>query len=108
MKTLDRQSFLALNCVQTVSFTCQALLSDLSGLVGSGVSRFRLSPQDCDMVAVARLYNEVLHGRVDAEDGLARSRQIYPAAPLSNGFHHGQEGAAWIARARNVAHGANA
>ncbi|MDX0405020.1 U32 family peptidase [Sinorhizobium medicae] len=108
VKTLDRQSFLALNCVQTVSFTCQALLSELSGLVGSGVSRFRLSPQDCDMVAVARLYNEVLHGRVDAEDGLARSRQIYPAAPLSNGFHHGQEGAAWIARARNVAHGANA
>lgn len=108
VKTLDRQYFLALNGVQTVSFTCQALLSELSGLVGSGVSRFRLSPQDCDMVAVARLYNEVLHGRVDAEDGLARLRQIYPAAPLSNGFHHGQEGAAWIARARNVAHGANA
>jgi O2-independent ubiquinone biosynthesis protein UbiV len=108
VNTLDGQSFLALNGVQTVSFTCQALLADLSDLIGSGVRRFRLSPQDCDMVAVARLYDEVLQGRVDAEDGLVRLRQIYPAAPLSNGFHHGQEGAAWVARARNIAHGANA
>lgn len=60
------------------------------------------------MVSVARLYDGVLHGRLDAEDGLARLRQIYPTAPFSNGFHHGQEGAAWIARARNTAHGANA
>lgn len=92
VNTLDRQSFLALNGVQTISFTCQALLAELSGLVGRRVSRFRLSPQDCDMVSVARLYDEVLHGRLDAEDGLARLRQIYPTAPFSNGFHHGQEG----------------
>ncbi|MCA1370385.1 U32 family peptidase [Bradyrhizobium sp. BRP14] len=108
VKTVDRQSFLALNGVQTVSFTCQALLAELQDLVASGVGRFRLSPQDCDMVAVARLYDEVLQGRVEAEDGVARLRQIYPATPLSNGFHHGKEGAAWVARARNIAHGANA
>ncbi len=104
LKTLDRQSFLALNGVQTVSFTCQALLTELRDLVASGVSRFRLSPQDCDMVAVAGLYDAILHGRMEAEDGIARLRQIYPAAPLSNGFHHGQEGAAWVARARNIGH----
>ncbi|WP_027998657.1 ubiquinone anaerobic biosynthesis protein UbiV [Sinorhizobium arboris] len=108
VKTLDRQSFLALNGVQTVSFTCQSLLAELQDLVFSGVSRFRLSPQDCDMVAVARLYDAVLHGRMDAEDATARLRQLYPAAPLSNGFHHGREGAAWVARARDIGHGANA
>ncbi|ASY60777.1 putative protease (plasmid) [Sinorhizobium sp. CCBAU 05631] len=106
VKTLDRQSFLALNGVQTVSFTCQALLSELHDLNTFGVQRFRLSPQDCDMVAIARLYDEVLHGRMDPEEGIARLRQVYPAAPLSNGFHHGQEGAAWVARARNIGHGA--
>ncbi|ASY68338.1 ubiquinone anaerobic biosynthesis protein UbiV [Sinorhizobium fredii] len=104
VKTLDRQSFLALNGVQTVSFTCQSLLTELLDLVSMGVSRFRLSPQDCDMVAVASLYDDVLHGRTDAEGGIARLRQLYPAAPLSNGFHHGQEGAAWVARARNIGH----
>ncbi|WOS63888.1 ubiquinone anaerobic biosynthesis protein UbiV [Sinorhizobium fredii] len=104
VKTLDPQSFLALNGVQTVSFTCQALLTELLDLVSIGVSRFRLSPQDCDVVAVASLYDDVLHGRTDAEGGIARLRQLYPAAPLSNGFHHGQEGAAWVARARNIGH----
>ncbi|MBP2234948.1 collagenase-like PrtC family protease [Sinorhizobium kostiense] len=108
VKTLDKQSFLALNGVQTVSFTCQSLLAELQDIVASGVARFRLSPQDCDMVAVARLYEDVLHGRMEAEDALARLKRIYPATPLSNGFHHGQEGAAWVARARNIAHGANA
>ncbi|WP_018238755.1 U32 family peptidase [Ensifer sp. BR816] len=107
VKTLDRQSFLAVNGVQTVSFTCQALLAELKDLLACGVHRFRLSPQDCDMVAVARLYDDVLQGRLDPEEGISLLRQIYPAAPLSNGFHHGQEGAAWVARARNIGHGAS-
>ena len=108
VKTLDRQSFLALNGVQTLSFTCQALLGELGDLMANGVHRFRLSPQECDMVAVARLHDDVLQGRLAPEEGISLLRQLYPAAPLSNGFHHGQQGAAWVARARNIAHGANA
>ena len=108
VRTLDRQSFLALNGVQTVSHTCQSLLGELQDLAAAGISRFRLSPQDCDMVAVAQIHHDVLAGRREAEDGLARLGQIYPDVPFSNGFHHGQEGAAWIARARNTAHGVNA
>ena len=107
VKTLDQQSFLALNGVQTVSHTCQSLLGELHDLVEAGVSRFRLSPQDCDMVAVARIYDDVLSGRCDADDGIEQMQRIYPGVPLSNGFHHGREGAAWVARARNTAHGAN-
>ncbi|ODR88761.1 ubiquinone anaerobic biosynthesis protein UbiV [Sinorhizobium alkalisoli] len=108
LKTLDGQSFLTLNGVQTVSFTCQALLPELEELAERGIARFRLSPQNCDMVAVARLYDDVLSGRMDAKDGVARLREVYPDAPLSNGFHHGQEGAAWVARARNIEHRASA
>lgn len=108
VKTLDRQSFLALNGVQTVSHTCQVLLAELPGLAESGIRRFRLSPQDCDMTAVAQVYGDVLKGRCAAEEGLDRLRTIYPAVPFSNGFHHGREGAAWVARARNTAHAHNA
>lgn len=107
VKTLDRQSFLALNGVQTVSHTCQSLLGELQDLSEAGVSRFRLSPQDCDMVAVANIHDEVLGGRLDAEEALDRLRITYPNVPLSNGFHYGREGATWIARARNTAHGAS-
>lgn len=104
--TLDRQPFLAINGVQTVSHTCQSLLADLGDLVAAGVARFRLSPQCCDMVAVARVHDDVLAGRCDGEEGLVRLRALYPAAPLSNGFHHGREGAAWVARVRTIAHAA--
>ncbi|MBP1844198.1 collagenase-like PrtC family protease [Rhizobium petrolearium] len=107
VKTLDRQSFLALNGVQTVSHTCQALLGELASLSACGVSAIRLSPQDCDMVAVAKLYRAVLDDTLDADEAIALLREIYPMAPLSNGFHHAREGAAWVARARNTAHGAD-
>ncbi len=103
VRTLDSQPFLALNGVQTLSHTCQSLIGDMPDLIGAGVSRFRLSPQDCDMVAIARIHDDVLAQRLEPEEGLARIRQIYPAAPLSNGFLHGGIGAAWISRQKNAA-----
>ncbi len=103
VKTLDRQSFLALNGVQTVSHTCQALLGELKELAAAGISGFRLSPQDCDMVAVATLYRAVLDGGMEVWEAIDRLQEIYPAAPLSNGFHHAREGAAWVARAKDTA-----
>lgn len=107
VRTLDRQSFLALNGVQTVSHTCQALLGELSGLMACGISAIRLSPQDCDMVAVAKLYRAVLDNVLDTDEAIGQLRDIYPAVPFSNGFHHGREGAAWVARGRDAARAAN-
>ncbi|WP_105382404.1 ubiquinone anaerobic biosynthesis protein UbiV [Neorhizobium alkalisoli] len=104
VRTLDRQSFLALNGVQTISHTCQALLGELVELAACGVSAIRLSPQDCDMVAVATLYRDALDGAIGADEAAEKLRRLYPAAPLSNGFHHAREGAAWVARARDTAH----
>ncbi|TPW32499.1 U32 family peptidase [Martelella alba] len=102
VKTLDHQPFLVLNGVQTVSHTCQSLVGELGALQTAGISRFRLSPQDCDMVAVALTYRAVLDGKLSAENALAELKAIYPAAPLSNGFLHGREGAAYIAAARSA------
>ncbi|PSH62014.1 U32 family peptidase [Phyllobacterium brassicacearum] len=104
--TLEHRPFLALNGVQTVSHTCQALVGELSDLALCGVSRFVLSPQDCDMVAVSRVYDDVLKHHIDVEDAMSRLHQIYPGVPLSNGFHHGQVGAAWIAHTKSVSLGA--
>lgn len=97
VETLDRQPFLALNGVQTMSHTCQSLLQELGELAALGVRRIRLSPQDCDMVTVARIYQDVAIGRSSAVEGLERLALTYPGVPLSNGFHHGQSGASWIA-----------
>lgn len=103
LRTLDRQSFLALNGVQTMSSSCAVLLDDLAPLVAAGLSRVRLSPQDCDMVRVSALYRAVLDGRIDGEEALADLAEVYPGMRFSNGFLHQQEGAAWVARGRGAA-----
>lgn len=94
--TLDGQSFLTLNGVQTMSHTCQVLLAELPALQRAGVSHIRLSPQHCDMVAVAEVFADVRDGRCGVEDGEKRLRAIYPGVPFSNGFHHGATGADWV------------
>ncbi|WP_312795134.1 ubiquinone anaerobic biosynthesis protein UbiV [Tianweitania sp.] len=95
--TLDGQSFLTVNGVQTMSRHCQVLLHDLGGLAKIGVTHLRLSPQDCDMVAVARLYAEVRDGALSAQEAMAALRNLYAAAPYANGFLHGQPGMKWVA-----------
>ncbi|MCZ4094319.1 ubiquinone anaerobic biosynthesis protein UbiV [Sinorhizobium psoraleae] len=97
VETLDRQPFLALNGVQTVSHTCQALIQELPELAAAGISRIRLSPQDCDMVAVAQIFDDAIAGRSLPADAIVRLQDAYTGARFSNGFHYGQQGAAWIA-----------
>ncbi|MBU1312846.1 MAG: U32 family peptidase [Alphaproteobacteria bacterium] len=103
LKTLERQSFLVLNGVQTMSHTCQALLLELEEIRNAGIRSLRLSPQDCDMVGVAKIFREALDGLIDPQSALHRLGAIYPMVPFSNGFHHAKEGAAWIARAKSAA-----
>lgn len=105
LRTLDRQSFLVLNGVQTMSNSCVVLLDELAALAAAGIARVRLSPQDCDMVAVARLYQAVLDGSLDGEAAIAKLADVYPGATFSNGFFHQREGAAWVARGRDAALG---
>ncbi len=101
VKTLSGQPFLALNGVQTVSHACQALVEPVADLQSMGVTSLRLSPQDCDMVAVARAFRSLVDCSLEHEDVSARIEEIYPDAPLANGFLHGLAGAQWIARQRN-------
>jgi collagenase-like PrtC family protease len=92
VKTLDDQDFLTINGVQTLSYTCTNLLGDIDALKESAVRSLRLSPQDCDMVAVARIFRDVIDGRDDAENGSRRLAELYPNVPFSNGFLHGKPG----------------
>jgi collagenase-like PrtC family protease len=95
--TLDGQPFLSVNGVQTMSRHCQVLLRDVAQLAAMGITHLRLSPQGCDMVAVAAIFADVRDDLICVEEGLARLRQVYPAAPFSNGFLHGRAGMEWVA-----------
>jgi collagenase-like PrtC family protease len=92
VKTLDGAGFLSVNGVQTLSHGCASLLRDIPALREAGVASLRLSPQSCDMVAVARLFRDVADGRLDAEEGEQRLAGLYPDVPFANGFLHAVPG----------------
>lgn len=90
--TLDGAGFLSVNGVQTLSHGSACLLGDIPALREAGVAALRLSPQDCDMVAVAGLFRDVVDGRLAAEEAEGRLGAIYPDVPLANGFLHAAPG----------------
>lgn len=96
LQTLDRQSFLTLNGVQTMSLHCHVLARELEALQSWGISSFRLSPQDCDMVSVSRVYRELIDKQIEPDHALEALAQCYGTVPFCNGFYHGRKGAAWV------------
>ncbi|MEN3930413.1 U32 family peptidase [Microvirga sp. W0021] len=94
--TMDGEHFLAMNGVQTMSFTVSNLLGEAKDLERMGVKSLRLSPQHCDMVEVARIFRDTLDGKTSVEDGQTKLKAIYPEASFSNGFSHGSSGSKWV------------
>lgn len=99
LDTLDGEPFLAVNGTQTLSHAYGNLVGELAALRASGIGRFRLSPQDVDMVAVAGVFRDVLDGRQAPAAGLETLAGLARGKPFSNGFHHGAAGAEFVARA---------
>jgi collagenase-like PrtC family protease len=95
LRTLDNQPFLTVNGIQTLSHDYLNLVGELAALAAMGVSRFRLSPHTCDMVAVAETFRAVLDRRLDAQEASSRLNALKLDAPFSNGFYHGKPGYRW-------------
>ena len=62
-----------------------------------GIHRFRLSPHDTDMLAVARAFRDVLDGSESAGVAGERLARLVGPATFAIGFFHGLEGARWQA-----------
>jgi collagenase-like PrtC family protease len=90
--TLDGDPFLAVNGVQTLSYTVHNVLEDIPELQAAGISGLRLSPQNIDMVEVARIFRETLDDALDTQEALKRLDHLLGGLPFSNGFLHGEEG----------------
>lgn len=95
--TLESEPFLAVNGTQTLSHSCLNLAGEIGALLDMGFGAFRLSPQDCDMVAVARVFAAAIAGQIDGKDAQARVAEMLPHLRSSNGFFHGAEGRAFAA-----------
>lgn len=90
LQTLSDQPFLAVNGIQTLSYTYVNLIDELNALQKMGITAFRLSPHDCDMVEVANAFRDVLDSRVDAQEGVARLSETAPQSHFSKSFFEGQ------------------
>jgi O2-independent ubiquinone biosynthesis protein UbiV len=95
LRTLEDKPFLSVNGVQTMSHAYLNLIGDVLDLRAMGVSRFRLSPHTCDMVAVARAFRDVLDGRQDVAEGQTRLAALALDAPFCDGFYAGDAGQSW-------------
>ena len=95
-ETIDGLELLTVNGTQTLTRGNGVLLGEVGLLREAGVTHFRLSPQDVDMVAVATLYRDVLEGRRDAVEAAVALRAVAGEAPWINGFLHGQPGRQWV------------
>jgi len=96
--TLDGTPFLNVNGTQTLSRSCRVLGNEMSDLQEMGINRYRLSPLDTDMIAIAKGFRAVLEGQEDP-DNLERDLQtLLPTISFSNGFFHGVEGSVYRGR----------
>jgi collagenase-like PrtC family protease len=95
LRTLEDQPFLAVNGIQTLSHEYLNLIGELADLQAMGVSRFRLSPHSCDMVAVAAIFRAVLDRRIEVPEAAAQLDALKLGAPFSNGFYYGKPGHSW-------------
>lgn len=95
--TIDGRPFLAINGIQTLSYECLNMLQEIPALTRMGVDYLRLSPQNCDMVEVARIFREQLNRNKGAsKTAIAKVAQVWPDTPFINGFFHKQPGQNWV------------
>jgi O2-independent ubiquinone biosynthesis protein UbiV len=93
--TVDGDDLLTISGTSTQSHGYAVLLNELDELRKWGVTHFRLSPQDMDMVAVASLYRDTLDGKLSVKEAETRLQALSDDIPFVNGFYYSREGLTW-------------
>jgi O2-independent ubiquinone biosynthesis protein UbiV len=93
--TVDGEDLLTISGTSTQSHGYAVLLNELDELRQWGVTHFRLSPQDMDMVAVSQIYRDTLDGAVAPAEAEKRLQAISDDIPFVNGFYYAREGLTW-------------
>lgn len=92
LSTIADEPFGVVNGISVLSHGYVAAFAQMAPLAEAGVARFRLSPQDCDMVAVAKLARSVLDGARDPASALAELRPLIGTVPVVDGYLRGVAG----------------
>lgn len=95
VETLDRQPFLTVNGVQTLSQSTASMAQQVEALSEAGVAALRLSPQSRHFSKICAAYADRLSGQYTAEALEALLAPLVPERRLSDGFPTGPAGATW-------------
>lgn len=98
LTTLDGKPLLTINGIQTLSHSYVSLHAEIAEMAEIGITHLRLVPHTLDMVAVARIFQDISEGRIDPAEAENRLRAIADLPALTNGFWHGAPGHSRIAR----------
>ncbi len=96
LHTLEGKPFLTINGIQTQSYTCLNLISELDEIASYGIERLRISPQSTGTLEAIDAFDAVLGKRLDIEEAKAKLEETRIDAPFSNGFYHQKPGYEWI------------
>jgi collagenase-like PrtC family protease len=92
--TVEGQKLLTVNGTMLQSHGYVVLMDEMKNLASKGVSAFRLSPQDMNMIPVIDAYRAVMNGKIAPKEGVAKLRAMTDV-PFINGFAKGVEGMEW-------------
>lgn len=95
LKTLEEKDFLCVNGVQTLSYTYLNLVQELKQMTDMGITHFRLSPHNMDMIEISKIFRNVLDGDMVVNEACDRLTKLHPDIIFSNGFYHKDKGHAW-------------
>ena len=96
--TVTGEDLLTISGTSTQTHGYVVLLKELEALRKMGVTHFRVSPQQMDMIAVASLYRDTLDGKIAPDEAEARLQKLSGAIPFINGFYYAREGLTWNAK----------
>ena len=92
LDTLDGDPFLAVNGIQTMSYTCANLVGELEDLQNMGINHYRISPHDTDMVEVCNIFRNVLDKKIEPIEATEKLDELMDGIPFANGFYYATEG----------------
>jgi O2-independent ubiquinone biosynthesis protein UbiV len=95
VRTLEKQPFLTINGVQTLSDTYANAAYQVEALKAAGVCALRLSPQATDFARLCQLFRQRIDARLDAASLVSAIRALTKDVRLSDGFLSGARGADW-------------
>lgn len=95
LDTMEGKPFLAINGIQTQSYTCLNLARELDQLTAHGVSRFRISPQSSGTLEAAWVFKGLLQHQIEAQEAVAMLGEHGLDMPFSNGFFRQRPGYEW-------------